>query len=285
MIHSASPTSEGALAVGERPATAVRRRRDRRLVTAGLVLVSIAAIGTMVHWLINREETGTVLPAAIPETAPFAGMPAGSPALVPMAEVEPQLPKVSPTDKPGSEATEVMKLAAADIKAKRYDDALRRLSLARPLIQQYPESYLMLGSALEGKKDYAAARDFYNAAIDRNPYLSEAYWGFATSSEQLGDLPSAIGGMRNFLHTQPSPDPNRLKVVQARSALWEWESQLGRGPWGPTKGIPPGFTREELKRDGRGVGIKMPILESKTPDGTMKYEIKHQKKYNHFKPD
>lgn len=285
MSHPANPTSEGTIAVGERQGAAVRRRRDRRLVITALVLVSIAAIGAMVHWLSNREEPGTVLPVAAPETAPFAGMPAGSPAIVPMAEVEPPLPKLSPTDKPGGEAAEVMKQAAADIKAKRYDDALRRLSLARPLIQQYPESYLMVGSALEGKKDYAAARDFYNAAIDRNPYLSEAYWGFATSSEKLGDLPSAIGGMRNFLHTQPSPDPNRLKVVQARSALWEWESQLGRGPWGPTKGIPPGFTREELKRDGRGVGIKMPLVDSMTPDGTTKYEIKHQKKFKLFKPD
>jgi hypothetical protein len=136
----------------------------------------------------------------------------------------------------------------------------------------------LLGEALEGRRDYAVARDFYVAAIDRDHYLSDAYWGVATSSEQLGELDSAIGAMRSYLHTERDPDPQRLRINQARSAIWEWESKLGRGPWGPTRGIPPGFSADEVKRDGRGVGVKMQLPETLQADGTWKNEIKHADK-------
>ncbi len=285
MTHTAPPTVTTMQDTAPHSPQPRRRRKDRRLLTTALVFAGIAVLGGVIHWLDNRQEAGTVLAQANQPPAPFEGLSATGPSVMPLAEVEPQYPAVALTDRPGNEAREIMQLAAKDIKARHYDDALRRLNDARAKLQSYPEAYLILGTALEGKKDFAAARDFYNAAIERDPYLSEAYWGYATTSERLGELHSAIGAMRNFLHTQASLDPDRLKVVQARSALWEWEAQLGRGPWGPSKGIPPGFTREELKRDGRGVGIKIPLPETRTPDGLMKYEIKHQKKFNHFKPD
>jgi tetratricopeptide (TPR) repeat protein len=132
----------------------------------------------------------------------------------------------------------------------------------------------VLGRALEGKGDYATARDFYNAAIDRDPALSDAYWGFATTSEKLNDLPSALGAMRSYLHTEPDADPYRRRIAQARSAIWEWESKLGRGAWGKTKGLPPGFTEAELRRDGRGVGVKIPIEGTENAAGVSRYEIK-----------
>lgn len=164
------------------------------------------------------------------------------------------------------------------LRARNHDQAIELLNRNRETLRERAEAYLLLGRALEGKRDNATARDFYLAALDRNPMLADAYWGVATTSENLGDLEFALGAMRSYLHTERDPDPRRLRINQARSAIWEWESKLGRGEWGPTRGIPPGFSAAELKRDGRGVGVKMPLEETRQPEGTMKYEIKHADK-------
>ncbi len=162
--------------------------------------------------------------------------------------------------------------------SKNHDQAIELLNRNRETLRTRPEAYLLLGRALEGKRDYLMARDFYLAALDREPMLADAYWGVATTSENLGDLEFALGAMRSYLHTERDLDPQRLRINQARAAIWEWEAKLGRGEWGPTKGIPPGFSAAELKRDGRGAGVKMPLEETRRPDGTMQYEIKHADK-------
>lgn len=172
----------------------------------------------------------------------------------------------------------ILQEARTLVHKRRYDEALLRLTSYQPALKNRAEAYMLVGDALVGKQDYQTARDFYNAAIDRDPMLADAYFGHAVASEGLGDLPAALGGMRSFLHTVKDASPERLKVAQARSAIWEWESKLGRGPWGPTQGIPPGFSAAELKRDGRGVAIKMPKPETLSPDGTTEYEIKHANK-------
>lgn len=168
------------------------------------------------------------------------------------------------------------------IEGGRYEEALSSLNVVRPLVQRDARAYLLVGRALEGQRDYQTARDFYGAAIDRDPFLAEAYWGVATTSEALGELEAALGAMRSYLHTEPDKDPHRLRVAQARSAIWEWEAQLGRGPWGPTRGIPPGFTAEDIKRDGRGVAIRMPVPGSEQPDGRLLAEIRHADKKEIF---
>lgn len=226
--------------------------------------------------------------AAMPELANFSSLPA-TPAQIERAAAELLLePAPSGTDQgvdpKTAEISGILNQAKEKIRTRRYDDAIRSLTQAREKIQQSPQSYVLMARALEGKKDFDTARDFYHAAINKDPYLADAYFGFATASEAMGDLEAAIGGMRNFLHVQAKPDPEKLKVAQARSAIWEWESKLGRGPWGPTRGIPPGYSADELKRDGRGVAIKMQIPGTKGPDGRSKYEIKHQDKFQIFKP-
>lgn len=262
-----------------------RTRRDYRPWALVGVFGGIILLGVVVSMLSEPSSVSQVA-KTVNSKASLAGLkevPGAS--REKLAEVEPTMPQLDPTDPQGGEVKRVLNEARKQIKAAQFDDAIRSVHEARPLLQKHAEAYLLLGSALEGKKDHAAARDFYEAAIDRNPYLSEAYWGYATTSESLGDLEAALGAMRNYLHTEPNLDPKRLKVAQARSAIWEWEAQLERGPWGPTKGIPPGFSREELKRDGRGVGIKMPIPGTEKSDGSMKYEIKHQDKFKLFEAD
>jgi tetratricopeptide (TPR) repeat protein len=190
----------------------------------------------------------------------------------------PERPASDAAKAPPSAADQVIMEARQAIKRRQYDQALQVLNSAQPLLKDRAEAFLLIGNILERKKDYSTARDFYNAALKRDPFLADAYWGFATASESLGDLESALGGMRSYLHTEPDPDPMRLRINQARSAIWEWETRLGRGPWGPTKGIPPGFIAEDLKRDGRGVGVKWPREDTLQPDGTMKSEIKSAEK-------
>ena len=258
-------------------------RRDRRARMALLLLVLVVLLGLMVSALPKRGVDAAKLAEPLPTaTKPASGFSelATATARDDDSGTEPTeaLPEAAAPNPETDAAQQVLGAARGLLKKQQYNEAINLLEQARPQLQPYAQAYLLLGKALEGRQDYAVARDFYVAALDRDPYLSDAYWGVATSSERLGELDSAIGAMRSYLHTEKDPDPQRLRINQARSAIWEWESKLGRGPWGPTKGIPPGFTAADLKRDGRGVGTMVPLLDTLQADGTMKREVKHADK-------
>lgn len=281
--------------VAFKPSAKRAARRDYRVVAVIAAILGTAVLGYFVNLLPGRG----VAAVAVVANASLAPVGRADLSALPNAQADAQQPSSmsaesllapspkstqSATSPKVSEAGKIMQAASSHILAKRYEAAITSLNDGRALLQNDPQSYLLMARALEGRTDFNTARDFYAAAIDKAPYLADAYYGYATASEAIGDLEAAIGGMRNFLHVQPNADPQKLKIVQARSALWEWESKLGRGPWGPTKGIPPGFTAAELKRDGRGVGIKIPFPETKQADGSMKYEVKAQDKFKIFKP-
>jgi hypothetical protein len=244
------------------------------------VFVLVAAVG-LIGFIVSRIPGRGVEGVPVSAATSRAGFESISPLQPPAREeVEPDsaVADANSAQQEGDAATKVLRRARSLIREKRYDDALDVLNAERPLLKENAEAYFLIGKILERKNDFNTARDFYNAALNRNPAMSEAHWGFATSSEALGDLESALGAMRSYLHTERDADPMRLRINQARAAIWEWESRLGRGPWGPTRGIPPGFVPEDLKRDGRGVGVKMPLLETLKPDGTMKSEVKSANK-------
>lgn len=272
------------------PARPRGAKRDYRIAALALTIAGIAVLGYLVSLMPGRGVVASATKTA-PRQSDFSTLPPSSPETRRAAaeqEVElddgPANAHAPTSDPKTAQTNRILKEANAKIKARRYEEAITYLHAEQARIQHDPRSYVSMARALEGRGDYATARDFYAAAINKDPYFANAYFGLATASEAMGDLEAAIGGMRNYLHVQGNPDPARLKVAQARSAIWEWESQLGRGAWGPTKGIPPGFTAEELKRDGRGVGIKMPIPGTAKPDGSVRYEIKHQDKFQIFKP-
>ena len=270
------------------PPARSRRRRDQRLFGIVLVVLGTALVGYLISLAPGRGVSADpALVAARADLRDLAASDAGHPPRLKVEEVEAEAtpePKAAAKKAPPTEGEKIMQAAKAHMRAKRYDDAIGTLHEARELLKPDLRAYLLMASALEAKKDYDTARDFYGAVLDRDPWQADAYWGVATTSEALGELDAAVGAMRNFLHVQPNADPQKLRIVQARSALWEWESKLGRGPWGPTKGIPPGFTAAELRRDGGGVGVKIPRLDSKQGDGTMKYDVKAQHKFPLFKP-
>lgn len=111
--------------------------------------------------------------------------------------------------------------------ARRYEEAIVALERVIALSPRLPEAYVNLGYALLGLGRYDTARDFFLAATELQPFQGNAYWGLAVSLEALEDLEGALGAMRTYIHLAPPDDPF---VRQARSALWEWDTRLARGP-------------------------------------------------------
>ncbi len=111
--------------------------------------------------------------------------------------------------------------------AKRYEFAITALDRVIKLAPNMAEAYVNKGFALMGLELYEEAIKYFNIATTMRPYLANAYWGLATASEQVGDLEVALGAMRTYIHLSPPNDPLLRK---ARSALWEWDSALKRGP-------------------------------------------------------
>lgn len=135
------------------------------------------------------------------------------------------------------ELRERFQQAVVMLHAKQYDNAITALHRVLELAPKMPEAHVNMGYALVGLEQYEAARSFFLAAIELNPRQANAYYGLALADEARGDLESALGGMRSYLHLSAADDPHR---VRARSAIWEWEEQLGRhaaaAPGAPTHG-------------------------------------------------
>ncbi|MFC1747920.1 tetratricopeptide repeat protein [Pseudomonadota bacterium] len=117
--------------------------------------------------------------------------------------------------------------AIAMLHAKQYDFAIKALHRVIELAPTMVEAYVNIGYAMFGKEDYKSAVRFFESAIEMKPYQANAYWGLAVALEKTDDLQGALGAMRTFIHLSPPNDPFLRK---ARSALWEWESSLKRGP-------------------------------------------------------
>lgn len=259
-------------------------RRDYRLGAVLAVSLGVAGLGLLVEGLPGRGLDARQAPQSTDRLEPgFSSLGPGRPLALERTESVEEAPVASAGGSEGA-VKQALNEARKLLEKRHYDQAIERLTQDRGRLLGTAEAYLVIGQALEGKKEYETARDFYVAALDRDPMLAQAYWGVATSSEALGDLHSALGGMRSFLHTVPDPDPARLQVSQARSAVWEWEAKLGRGPWGPTKGVLWGMRPDDMKKvPGKGVAIMMPLTETMQADGSMKFELKHQEKFEMFR--
>ena len=144
-----------------------------------------------------------------------------------------QHPRAHATAAREKEIAQRFQEAVMMLHAKQYDYAITALHRVIELSPRMPEAYVNMGFALLGLKKYKAAGDFFNGAIDIRPYQANAYWGLAVSLEGMNDLEGALGAMRTYIHLAPS-DPNSQDYVRrARSAVWEWETRLKRGPLPP----------------------------------------------------
>lgn len=135
--------------------------------------------------------------------------------------------------------------------AKQYEYAETALSRVVELAPRLPEGYVNLGFAVLGQQRFEEAGELFNAAINLRPEQANAYWGLALALEGLDDYEGALGAMRSYIHL--SVVPNDPFLPKARSALWEWEAQLGRIPGaGPAAEAVPTPSQKQTSRGLEG---------------------------------
>ena len=111
--------------------------------------------------------------------------------------------------------------AVVMLHAKQYEHAVTALHRVLVLAPQMPEAHVNMGFAMLGLKRIKEARDFFDGATALRPEQANAYYGLALAHEAAGDLASATGAMRSYLHLARNERSEHL--ARARAALWEWE--------------------------------------------------------------
>ncbi len=138
--------------------------------------------------------------------------------------------KLSGSQKPQTEAEKRLAArftqAVSMLHAKQYEYAIAALDAVLEMSPNLPEAYVNMGYAFIGLEEYGPARGAFEKAIDLKLDQVNAYYGLAIAVEGAGELEAALGSMRTYIHLSKPNDPY---LARARSALWEWETQLGRG--------------------------------------------------------
>ncbi|WP_420476985.1 tetratricopeptide repeat protein [Noviherbaspirillum sp. ST9] len=215
---------------GARQASARPARRDVRAAAMLLTTLLTVATGLLIAWWPN--EIGTV-------TAPAADAVKN-----PVAHV-----KQKRQEEVAREFAEGVRLLAA----KDYQAAASALHRVLELAPRMPEAHVNMGYAMIGLKNFAFARDFFEAAISLRTEQMNAYYGLAVALEGIGDMEGALGAMRTYVHRM---DPNDPFARKANAAIWEWEAALAKkrsSDTPPTAAIP---------ENGKGA-IRYPIPEKK----------------------
>jgi tetratricopeptide (TPR) repeat protein len=122
--------------------------------------------------------------------------------------------------------TEIRRLfdaAVVMLHAKRHEEAATALRRVLAYTPQLPEAHVNMGFAMLGLARLKEAREFFEGAMALAPTQANAYYGLALVHEAQGDLASATGAMRSYLHLARGERPEHL--ARARAALWEWEQQ------------------------------------------------------------
>jgi len=233
----------------------VKRSRDRRAWAIGTTLAMIALLGTLIHFVPDKVALQGWLnpepdPALSPQRPGDTSL-RGSPHMPSAREgsgVVGSRPSVS------ARAREIdtrFNQGVAMLHINQYEHALVALGRVLELAPEMPEAHVNMGFALLGLERSNEAWSFFNAATELRPGQANAYYGMAIALEAQGELQPAIESMEAYLHLEKSPDSDYGR--RARAALWEWEARLGRGAWGETRGVPPGFTAEQIRRDEQAV--------------------------------
>lgn len=193
------------------------------IITAAIVMLMIKN-GTTAH----QQDASVMADAQLmslpdasptPEATPFASADSAS-------ETVPATPQ-TPEKERMAEITARFEQAVVMLHAKEYEHAATALHRVMVLAPRMPEVYVNMGYAKLGQELPQEALLFFEAATQLKPEQANAYWGMAVALENSGDLAGALGAMRTFIHLSPG-DAGFLR--RARSALWEWEETLARGP-------------------------------------------------------
>lgn len=260
--------------------TTASRRRDYRFTALLAVFALVLLIGLMARIAPDRgagwegPSSSKAEPQA-PADSPFPFLLVPAPPTGTTATAQEFKPGPDP-EREAQAHSELMrdeevarKLAEAQtlLDKSQYGEAVPPLARAIELRPRQPAAYVNMGYAQLGLGNLQHAETAFQRAIDLKPNEARAYFGLGIVYDRSGELPAAMGAMRSFLHLTTETDAFAPAVTRARSALWEWEAKLGRGPWGPTRGVPPGLAESDLQRDGQGVGMLAP-----QPDGTSRVQ-------------
>ncbi|MCG7982944.1 MAG: tetratricopeptide repeat protein [Candidatus Thiodiazotropha lotti] len=109
---------------------------------------------------------------------------------------------------------------------RQFQPAARSFSKLIELAPWMPEAEVNLAFALMGLGQYAEAQRHFTRALELNDRQLNAYYGLAISMERQGDLASALGAMRVYVHLASDDDPHRRK---AWAAIWEWQNLSDTG--------------------------------------------------------
>lgn len=111
--------------------------------------------------------------------------------------------------------------AVALLHTRHYEPAMLSFSEIIERAPWMPEAEVNMAYALMGMERYAEAQDHFERALELNGNQLNAYYGLAISREKQGDLDSALGAMRVYVHLAEENDPYLRK---AWAAIWEWET-------------------------------------------------------------
>ena len=107
------------------------------------------------------------------------------------------------------------------LNSRQFEAAVTQLHRVLELAPQMPEAHVNMGFAMIGTHQYAAARDFFVAAIELNVSQLNAYYGLGIALEGLNDQPGAIGAMQTYVHLSKPDDPFRVKAETTLRKLRE----------------------------------------------------------------
>lgn len=128
----------------------------------------------------------------------------------------------------------------AMLQMRRYEYALTAFHRVLALAPRMPEAHVNMGFALLGLEQWAAARSFFESAIELRRDQINAYYGLAVALESMGDKAGALGAMQTYLHRAPADDPFRQR---AAAALWEWREGAPAAASLPPVPVPPASHR------------------------------------------
>ncbi len=116
---------------------------------------------------------------------------------------------------------ELFQSAVGLLHTRHYEPAMQSFSEIVKRAPWMPEAEVNLAYALMGMERYADAQLHFERALALNEQQLNAYYGLAISMELQGDLDSALGAMRVYVHLAEKDDTHLRK---AWAAIWEWET-------------------------------------------------------------
>jgi len=224
-----------------------KQKSSNETTVTTLSLLMVVIVCAAIVMLMMKDDPRQLPSVTLDAPQPIDAMPSSIPVSIPdeiipsqaelVQQTEQTMPPPAVTKSPAqpltpeeeriAEITTRFEQAVVMLHAKQYEHATTALHRVMTLAPRMPEVYVNMGYAKLGQELPKEALVFFETATELKPEQANAYWGMAVALESSGDLAGALGAMRTFLHLS-SGDDNFAR--RARSALWEWEEALARGP-------------------------------------------------------